>query len=279
LNDIIKRKIGQISLNQDTIIDNYIRNAKNLKCKIIPNEVKIKNNNNEQETLEHEEKEIFNQPINFNLIDEDLFNLLMKEKFFINVDDNLKEELSFNVLIGNNQIIINNKKTENDEEKFKYSYEYLFYSKNGRDDENKYDLQYILNFNKKEDFFNTLEKIINEGLGKYVSNLGVDLDQKESEVMIWDDKKNFIGKFVNIGLSEKYIKNSLDKNLFENNEEKDKIINENEIYDNTNKSKNNKKTLLRIEQIKSVEFKKEKKKRENKFEITNKEKLQFYPKQ
>jgi len=282
LNDIIKSKIGQISLSQETQISNYIRDAKNLKCKIFKNKVKIKNDiNNEQETLEAEEEEYFGYPINFNLIDEDLFNLLMKEEFFINVDDNLKEELSFNVLIGNNQIIINNKKTEDNEEKFKYSYEYLFYIRKEEDNENKYDLQYIINCNKKEDFFNTLEKIINEGLGKYVSNLEVDLEQKEIEVKVLDDKKNFIGKFVNIGLNEKNIKNYLDKNLFENNEEKDNIINENKIYDSnddTNKNKNKRKDILKIVQMNGIEFKKEEKKGENKFEIKNIENFQFLAK-
>ena len=271
LNDIIKSKIGQISLNQDTKISNFIRDAKNLKSKIIVNNVKIKNDkNNEQETLEPEEDENFSFPSNFNLIDEDIFNLLMKEEFFINVDDNLKETLSFNVLIGNNQIIINKK-----EEKFKYSHEYLFYSKKGEDNENQYDLQYILNFNKKEDFFNNLEKIINEGIGKYSSNLGVDLEQKESEVMIYDDKSNFIGKFVNFKLSEKNIKNYLDKNLFENNEEKDNIINENKIYElNDNKIKNKNKDNFMIVQNKSFEFNG----KENKFEIYNNENIQFIAK-
>ena len=278
LNDIIKSKIGQISLSRGTQISNLIRNAKNLMCEITQKKVKIINDDNkEQETLEPEDEEYFSHPINFDLIDEDLFNLLMKEEFFINIDDNLKKALSFNVLIGNNQIIINNKKTEDNEEKFKYSYEYLFYSKNERDDENKYELQYILNFNKNEDFFNTLEKIINEGLGKYISDFGVDLEQKKSEIMICDDKKNIIGKFANIELSEKYIINHLDKNLFENNEEKDKIINENKIYDDKIKSKNNKKVILQIANFKSLEYKNEKKKHENKFEIINKENLQFYP--
>ena len=82
LNDIIKSKIGQISLAQDTIINEFVRNAKNLKCKIIDNNIKITNeNNNEQETLEPEEEEIFSYPSNFNLIDEELFNLLIKEEF------------------------------------------------------------------------------------------------------------------------------------------------------------------------------------------------------
>lgn len=61
-----------------------IRNGKNLKCKIIENNVKIKNDkNNEQETLEPEEDENFSFPSNFNLIDEDIFNLLMKEEFLL----------------------------------------------------------------------------------------------------------------------------------------------------------------------------------------------------
>lgn len=262
LNDIIKNKVGQISLSNDTKISDFLRDAKNLECEIIDKNIK-KKNNNEQDTLEPGEGENFSYPKNFYLIDEDIFNLLMGEEFFINVDDNLKEKICFNALIGNNQIIINNKKSKNNEEKFKYSYEYLFYSKNGENNKNKYDLQYIINFNKNEEFFNTLEKIINEGVGKYVSNLEVDLEQKESGVMVYDEKKNIIGEFVNMGLNKEIIKNYLDKNLFENNEEKGKIKNENKIYDmNDDNNKNINKTKFKIVQNKSIEFKGKKKKGE-----------------
>jgi len=277
LNDIIKSKIGQISLNQDTKISKYIRNAQNLICKIIDNNIKIKTDrNNEQETLEPEENEKFSFPNNFNLIDEDIFNLLMKEEFFINVDDNLKEILCYNVLIGNNQIIINNKTTEKKEEKFKYSHEYLFYSKKEEDNENQYDLKYILNFNKNEDFFFSLEKIIKEGVGKYASNLEVDLEQKEYEVLISDDKKNIIGKFVNIGLSEKNIKNCIDKNLFGNKEEKSKIIIENKIHDlNDKKIKNKNKVNFIIIRNKGFEIKNQRKNLKNIFKIINNDSIQI----
>ena len=92
--------------------------------------------------------------------------------------------MSFDILIGNSQIVIKNKATEENEEKFKYSNEYLIYGiknkyednniKDYKDkdnkeqnkengDEDKFILKYILNYDDDNIFFNDLDKIMKEG--------------------------------------------------------------------------------------------------------------------
>ena len=272
LNDIIKSKIGQINLGQETKISNYLRDAKNLKCKIIESNKKIKNdNNNEQETVELEEDEKYSFPSNFNLIDEDLFNLLIKEEFFINVDDKLKEALSFNALIGNNQIIINNKKTEKNVEKFKYSHEYLFYSKNEENNEGK---DNIINENKIIDLNDDKNKNKNKDNFMIVKNKGLEFknDKKKVEIKFEIIKENLQFNAIIKEIKKNEIKN--EKNIMNVNKNNNGnninnvIINENK--NSINISKNSKKD----DEKKNIEKNKERneKKIESKNEINLPEK-------
>ena len=93
LNDI-SEKIGQIRLDYETKIDNKIRDEIN----IIPKKTNIEFNNNKIEA-----------PSRFYIINKDIFELLEKENFFYNMNDELKNIIKYKILLGNNTIVIKKK--------------------------------------------------------------------------------------------------------------------------------------------------------------------------
>ena len=265
LNTIVKKKLGQIRLFCETILSDSIRNAKNLKYNNISHLIHIENIE-EYETPDGDQnygnKQIFNIPFKFNLINEDLYKLLIKEEFFYNLEDIVKDILSFDVLIGNNQIIIKNKPSEKNENKFKYSNEYLIYTlKNKREENNdkknkeneeniingyelneKFNLKYILNYFDDNIFYNDLDKIMKGGLNNYFEYRNLDKDIKiNNGILIIDEKSNYIGKFININLTKEDIENDNGIKINEqNNEDKEtqaiiKIQNQIEIDYKKNK--------------------------------------------
>jgi hypothetical protein len=101
-NNISKQDIGQIQLYSDTKISEYLRDASNL---IFENkEIESKIINNEYPSQSHEFN-YYNTPEEFELINKDIYELLKKEEFFYNMNKNIKNSLSYEVLLGNNQII------------------------------------------------------------------------------------------------------------------------------------------------------------------------------
>ena len=157
LDDIIK-KLGQIKISSDSTVDNFIRNGQNL----IPEFKRRRIARNAKDGQETPDLIDYFTPYEFCIINKDIFELLEKEEFFFNMNDNIKNSIKFEILIGNGKIIIKNKKTENKDqkinEKLNYSNEYLIYVDNKRikfeneDDPEKdesFILYYILYYFKK----------------------------------------------------------------------------------------------------------------------------------
>jgi len=244
LNNIVKKKLGQIRLFSETILSDFIRNAKNLKYHNKDKLIHIENNEN-NETPDGNQingnKQKFIIPFKYELLNEDLYRLLIKEEFFYNLDDKIGDIISFDVLIGNSQIIIKNKATEENEEKFKYSNEYLIYDLKNKNEENnikdyknkdnkeqnkengdedKFILKYILNYDDDNIFYKDLDKIMKEGLNSYFNYRKLDKDIKINHgILIKDDKDKYIGKFINIDLNEEDIKNDFGIKINEQNKE------------------------------------------------------------
>ena len=172
LNDIVKN-IGQISLFSKTIISDKLRDAK----KLIPEPKKIltrrKEENNGEYEQETEDPEFIENYIKlyteFDFINKDIFELLEKEEFFIGLNDEIKNQIEFQVLIGSYNIIIKNKSLDEENQRFNYLNEYLFYiDKNDKskylEDENidkndQFILYYILNYSSNKSFFNDLKNL------------------------------------------------------------------------------------------------------------------------
>jgi hypothetical protein len=139
LNDIVKN-IGQISLFSKTIISDKLRDAK----KLIPEPKKIltrrKEENNGEYEQETEDPEFIENYIKlyteFDFINKDIFELLEKEEFFIGLNDEIKNQIEFQVLIGSYNIIIKNKSLDEEKQRFNYLNEYLFYI--DKNDKSKY---------------------------------------------------------------------------------------------------------------------------------------------
>ena len=207
LNDIVKRKIGQIKLYNETKVPNDIRNVSKLESG--SKRIKFIKDNNENKSFEYNgpsEEEQQNLPFfipnEFELINEDIFELLMKEEFFYNMNDKIKKILSYEVLFGNNQIIIKNKLDEKFPNLYEYFYNYLIYVKNDdNNNDDKYILKYILNYENKYVFFKDFNKIIKEGLKKYMDSNEIKLSKKTNEQNIFDEKKNILGKFIDIKIN------------------------------------------------------------------------------
>ena len=165
--EIIK-DMGQITLYSDTVVDNEIRNAKKLipviDKTLIKSQVKSKTDY-EQETVEPELTDIYiNTPSDFYLIDDNILGLLEREEFFINFDNELKNNIESQVLIGNDNIILRNiPYCENDENYLNLN-EYLIYLdkkdtiKYLADEDSKnnqcFILYYVLFYNTNKSFFN-----------------------------------------------------------------------------------------------------------------------------
>ena len=246
LNNIILNEIGQIRLYSGTQIDEKSRNATNL---ILESQRIYANKQEEdimhsylEETLDPEQDNIYyNFPNEFEIINEDIFKLLMKEEFFYNINEDLKDKLYYEILLGNNQIIIKNK--YNEENKNSYLYNYLIYTLNedcNNEKNKKYILKYILNYYKENTFFTDYQKIIEKGIKEYFYENNINIKEKNEEVKIFDDKRNVLGNFINIDLN----KRDIDNNKFnclgteDNNDIKDtKDIKENEDNKDNNDHK------------------------------------------
>ena len=87
-------------------------------------------------------------PYNFEIINEDIYELIKKEEFFENFNEKIEKQICYQILFWNNHIIIKNKASEKFEGKDDYSNELLFYKKNIEKENNKdgHLLEYILNF-------------------------------------------------------------------------------------------------------------------------------------
>ena len=235
LNDIVK-KIGQIRLYSETIIDNNIRNAINLIPIIKRRKVAEKKDDKEEINQQVTDDSIeYFTPSNFCIINKDVFELLEKEEFFFNMDDSIKNTIRFDILIGSGKIIIKNKYIENKAEKFNeklnFSNEYLFYVLNDLEKDETFILNYILYyFQKNELFFNHLNIINKEnGFKEFTKNL--DINNINSEQNIKDEKGNILGNFINFRIIEEDIK-------IQNNNKNDNI-NHNNGNNNVNNKKSN----------------------------------------
>jgi len=259
LDNIIKYKIGQIKLYSKSEIEPGLKEASKLlaKIKTINENKEIKNNNiNEQIfDLEIETKDIeqdlaraYDIPYKFEIIDEDIYQLLKKEEFLENFNEKIENQLCYQILFGNNQIIIKNKASEKFEDKDNYSNELLFYEKNDIKENNNdnYLLEFILNYEKKINFYEELEKIIQKGLKTYIINTGINLENNYIENIILDHNSNVLGKIFNVNINFDKInmidnKNDEIQNDIYNICDEDKIQNINEIqHIEINISKNKK---------------------------------------
>ena len=98
LDNIVNKKIPQIPLG-DTEITETIRNANNLFHKVasmqIKKEIIIRGKDDVKQETESSQIifTLVDIPTEFEIIDEDIFKLLMKEEFFINFNDNIKDQL------------------------------------------------------------------------------------------------------------------------------------------------------------------------------------------
>ena len=117
----------------------------------------------------------YNYPIHFEIIKNDLFNLLIKED---NINDNnnkLKDMNNYNIIVEENIIILkNNSKQDNN---------IFIYTLEGNNKNKDYIIKYIFKFNNniilKEQFNNILN---NRGINNYISTLGLDLTEKEQNI-------------------------------------------------------------------------------------------------
>ncbi len=207
--DNISNEIGQIRLFSDTQISNTLRDDLNIQpqTKIIPIKNNNENVNNEfqQETIEpNETHKKIEVPINFDLVNEDIFELLIKEEFFYNKLEKNKEKFFYEILLGNNQIIIKNKINEKNIDVDKFVNDFLIYEINKdfqnennkkNEDNNKYNIKFILNFEQNSICFNNFDSI-NNYLDNYLSEGNIDLEKKNYEQNILDIKNNILGKFI-----------------------------------------------------------------------------------
>ena len=242
--DDICYSIGQIRLYNETKISNELRNAKELipqKKKILIKKKKVIND--EYQLTEEPEiaQDDLNIPYEFYIINQDIFELLIKEKFFYNMNKDIIDELKYEILIGNNNHIIKNKPIDSTYTKYNYYNEFLIYIDKNKISFSKKDyskelkdpfiLYYILNYNKNknEDFFNDL-KILNKknGLREYIKirKISQQIDNINFEEDIKDSKGNILGKFINIKIDKNCIMNK-NEIIEDENDEEEKIKNEN----------------------------------------------------
>ena len=202
-------------------------------------EINGENTNNDyiQETIEPEESNTFIEiPDEFELINEDIYELLSKEEFFYNNIEEDKDKILYEILFGNNQIIIKNKNNENNENNFLNNYLIYIYN-NEYQNKEKYFLKYILDYENNSMFFDNFGNIIEEGLNNFISKNDININNFNCEQKIYDIKKNVLGKFVNIGiLSNDEILNIIDR--------KNSIINSNIILNKKNEEKYKKKNIV-----------------------------------
>ena len=219
LDDIAKNKLSQIRLYSETKLDNNIRDGKEL----IPemSTITIKKQNEDYNY-------ILEIPSNFELINDDIFQLLKQEQFFYNLEG-IENEIKFRTLIGKNQLIIKNKKNREG------TNNYIFYidknlksnniHKNNLEKENSFIINYILHYENDKLFLKNLEKIIKkDGLHNFILNKDLDINKFNSEQSINDDDvRNIVGTFINLGLDEEVI-NNIEKNQISIQKEDSNII-------------------------------------------------------
>ena len=124
LDNISKNEIGQIILYRDTNIPEYLRNDSDFQCdikKIKITEFITENQKDDviQETIDPEGRNTFiDIPNDFELINEDIYELFTKEEFFYDKIEKYQKEIFYELLFGNNQIIIKNKINVENEDDF-----------------------------------------------------------------------------------------------------------------------------------------------------------------
>ena len=206
LDDIIYN-IGQIRLYNETKIGYKLMNAK----KLIPKRKLIKSQN-------ENDKEYF-IPLEFILINQDIYELLKEEEFFYNMNDEIGNEINYKILIGNNNIIVLNKNIDSKNEEFiVFEKDKKNFTQKGEQIENdRIKLQYILNYNQNQD-----EEVFNGLKSLYIEN--EDLNQREE---IKDNNGNILGNLIQI-----------DKKYFNDNIERNENIEQNEIDNESYKNEN-----------------------------------------
>ena len=214
LDNISRNEIGQIILYNSTRVSNNLRDYSKLKS--LTKRIKLKKNNNDnneyhQETIENEESNLYIEtPNNFEIINDDILELLNKEEFFYNKKEQYKDISFYEILFGNNQIIIKNHINENNANQFLNSY--LIYVNNNKQNQSNekkddYILKYIVDYDINLMFFENFGNIITKSLNKFISDNEIDLglDKLNYEQNIYDNKikRNILGKFINIGIINK----------------------------------------------------------------------------
>ena len=264
LNDIVKN-MGQINLYKSTEPSKNMRNAKKLipgTLKIIIKDKVLNNQDLQQETVDPELIETYIKIYReFDLINKDIFDLLEKEEFFYGMNKDIKNQIEFQALIGNNNIIIKNKPLDKDNERYNYLNEYLFYvDKNDKmkyledkdiEKNEEFILYYILNYTNNKSFFNDLKSINKKnGLYEYIQHNNIIINALKIEENIKDKRGNFVGYFLNIRINEEgikseniYIKEKEKKNDNEvENFKKEKSIN---LKKNNDKNKENNNIIIK----------------------------------
>ena len=223
LNSIIKDKIGQVKLYGSSEIEPGLREASKLLPQIKPIS-ENKDNNLDfvrrvsiiEETLEPEQDltQSYEVPSEFEIINEDIYELLKKEEFLENYDEKIENQLCYQILFGNKWMIIKNKASENFEEKDDYSNELLFYRKNVQNENNNenYLLQFILNFEKKVNFYEEIKKIFSNGAKKYINNTKINLESNCTQEKILDENSNVLGKIFNVNINLDMINDEIKDN-------------------------------------------------------------------
>ena len=273
LQNIVKNNIGQILLG-DSKIPNDLKDGQNLLVNI--EKIYSANNNNKnrlsfmQETIEPEENNkctYFECPIEFEIINEDIYQLLKQQNFFNN--DDIEEIINDkivrrHILFGENIIILKNLEQNLEKEgiKIKKLNEYLIYSKT----ENDYRLWCIINYYTEDTFLQDIDKYIKgKGLSGYISNKNLDIDKIKIEQIIEDEKQNVIGKFFNVSIVDEDLK-KIDR--------KSEIINRGSQIEICNKTRINYISNTKDNLLNSDIFKKNKKKLMD-YQINSTEKFEY----
>ena len=223
VDSIIKDKIGQIKLYGSSEIEPGLRDASKLLPKIIS--IKENKDNNEdfgrsvsiiEETVEPEQDltQSYEVPSEFEIINEDIYELLKKEEFLENFDEKIENQLCYQILFGNKRMIIKNKASENYEERDDYSNELLFYTKNVQNENNNddYILEFILNFEKKVNFYEEIGKIFTNGVKNYINNTKINLESYCTQEKILDENSNVLGKIFNVNINPNTINDDINDN-------------------------------------------------------------------
>ena len=210
LDNIIK-EIGKIIFFHKNEKDNNIKNGNNLIPKI--NKIILKNEDNEGKAVEHEGNDCLLIPYGFEIITDDIYELLLQEKFFI-LNDNIKNKIKYKLLIGNNQIILKNVIIDDEGNIINHINNYFFYieknkkinslRENDWDKNDPFIIYYVLNYEKDKNVFKYLEYIYKEkGFKEFISRFDINKIYYQQNI----EKNKNIGKFINIRINKEDIKN------------------------------------------------------------------------